>query len=170
MFGRWLSSNHTEKLTGTDALEAAVQRELPSADAETVQVVTALTGLLGAVAYADRDFSAAEEQRLLVELGRIQGMSAPGARAIAAALREHVLAISSVGIPLFCRTLRELGDRELRVEVLDALLGLAAADGSIEHAEVNVLRQVTGSLGLSQDDYNDAQTRYRDQLAALRNA
>jgi uncharacterized tellurite resistance protein B-like protein len=168
MFGRWLRSEHTEKLTGTEALEAAVRRELPEADAETVQVVTALTGLLGAVAYADRDFSAAEEQRLLTELRRIHGMTEKGASAIAVALREQVLAVSTTGIPLFCRTLRDLGDRELRLEVLEALVGLAAADGSIEHAEVNVLRQVTGALGLAQDDYNAAQARYRDQLAALR--
>src|SRR6187402_3331520 len=165
MFGRWLRAEPTEKLTGTEALEAAVRRELPEADAETVRVVTAMTGLLGAVAYADRDFSSAEEQRLLTELGRIHGMTESGARAIAGALREQVLAVSSVGIPLFCRALRDLGDRELRVEVLEALVGLAAADGRIEHAEVNVLRQVTGALGLSQDDYNAAQARYRAQLA-----
>lgn len=168
MFGRWLTTEPTTERSGTDALAAAVRRELPDADAETIQVVSAMTGLLGAVAYADRDFSQAEEARLLAELGRIQGMSGDGARAIATALRKHLVAVSSVGIPHYCRALRELGDRELRLEVLEALLGLAAADGVIDQAEVNLLRQVTSSLGLSQADYNDAQTRHRDKLATLR--
>ena len=167
MFGRWLSKEKTE-LTGAEALEAAIRRELTAADPETIQVVSAMTGLLGAVAYADRNFSKAEEDRLLVELARIHGMTADGARAIAATLRQHVLAVSSVGIPHYCRALRELGDRELRLEVLAALVELAAADGVIDQAEVNLLRQVTGSLGLSQDDYNEAQAHHRDKLAALR--
>ena len=168
MFGRWLSSERKQELTGAEALEAAVRRELPAADLETVQVVSAMTGLLGAVAYADRDFSQAEEERLLAELARIHGMTADGARAIAGALRKHVLAVTSVGVPHYCRALRELGDRELRLEVLEALVGLAAADGVIDQAEVNLVRQVTSSLGLSQDDYNDAQARHRDKLASLR--
>jgi uncharacterized tellurite resistance protein B-like protein len=168
MFGRWLATQRNPELTGAEALEAAVRRELPEADPETIQVVSAMTGLLGAVAYADRNFSGAEEERLLIELARIHGMTADGARAIAATLRKHVLAVSSVGIPHYCRALRELGDRELRLEVLEALLGLAAADGVIDQAEVNLVRQVTSSLGLSQDDYNEAQARHRGKLASLR--
>jgi len=35
-------------------IERRVREHLPLADAETVRVVAALTGLLGAVAYADR--------------------------------------------------------------------------------------------------------------------
>jgi uncharacterized tellurite resistance protein B-like protein len=168
MFGRWLSLERKTELTGAEALAAAVQRELPGADPETIQVVSAMTGLLGAVAYADRNFSPAEEERLQVELMRIQGMTSDGARAIIATLRQHVLAVSSVGIPNYCRALRELGDRELRLEVLEALVGLAAADGVIDQAEVNLVRQVTSSLGLSQDDYNESQARHRDKLASLR--
>ncbi|MES1176475.1 MAG: TerB family tellurite resistance protein [Myxococcales bacterium] len=168
MFGRWLSTERKQELTGAEALEAAVRRELPNADPETIRVVSAMTGLLGAVAYADRNFSQAEEERLHIELTRIHGMTAIGARAIVATLRQQLLAVTSVGIPHYCRALRELGDRELRVEVLEALVGLAAADGVIDQAEVNLVRQVTSSLGLSQDDYNAAQARHRDKLAALR--
>lgn len=170
MFGRWLSTERKTELSGPEALDAAVRDELAvgGADPETIRVVSAMAGLLGAVAYADRNFSQAEEDRLLLELGRIHGMTASGARAITAVLRKHVLAVSSVGIPYYCRALRELGDRELRLEVLEALLGLAAADGVIDQAEVNLLRQVATSLGLSQSDYNEAQARHRDKLASLR--
>ena len=165
MFGRWLSGDRETQISGAEALEAAVRRELPQADSVTVQVVSAMTGLLGAVAYADRDFSQPEEARLLLDLGRIHGMSSAGAQAIVQVLRQHLVSVSSVGIPNYCRALRELGDRELRLEVLEALVGLAAADGTIDLSEINLLRQVTSSLGLSQGDYNEAQTRYRERLA-----
>ena len=168
MFGRWLSAGREAPITGSEELEATIAKELPEADRETVQVVAALTGLLGAVAYADRDYSSAEEERLLVELSRIQGMTSAGAQAIAASLRKNLLAVSSVGLPHYCRALREIGDRDLRLEVLEALLRLAAADGVVDLSEVNLLRQVTSALGLTQADYNDVQTRYRDKLAHIR--
>ena len=56
----------------------------------------------------------------------------------------------------------------LRVELLQTLLELAAADGAITHHETNLLRLVTRALGLSQLDYNHAQAKHRDRIAALR--
>ena len=49
-----------EQLSGGDALHTSIARELPGADTETVTVVTSMAGLLGAVAYADRNYSANE--------------------------------------------------------------------------------------------------------------
>ena len=66
------------------------------------------------------------------------------------------------------RDRRELGDRELRVEVLDVLVDVAAADGVLSTPETNLLRQVTTALGLSQTDYNEAQSRHRERLTALK--
>lgn len=168
MFGRWLSRASSEPLEGAESLVAVVRAELPGADAETVRVVTAIAGLLAAVAYADRDFSEAEDTRLRAELGRIDGMTEDGVRAIAAALRKHVVEIATVQVPRYARVLVDLADRELRKEVLESLVELSAADGEITHAETNVLRQLTTSLGLSQADYNEAQQHHRERLAVLR--
>jgi hypothetical protein len=58
MFGRGLrGEGATEQLSGRDT---SIARELPGADTETVTVVTSMAGLLGAVAYADRNYSANE--------------------------------------------------------------------------------------------------------------
>ncbi len=168
MFGRWLKQAAPEPLVGAESLLEVVRAELPGADAETVRVVSAIAGLLAAVAYADRDFSDAEEARLRIELGRIDGMTDDGVRAISAALRKHVVEISTVQVPRYARVLVELGDRDLRKEVLVSLVELCAADGEITHAETNVLRQLTTSIGLSQSDYNDAQQQHRERLAVLK--
>jgi uncharacterized tellurite resistance protein B-like protein len=64
--------------------------------------------------------------------------------------------------------LRDLGDDELRREVLEMLVDLAAEDGVITSAESNLLRRLTSALGLTQEDYNTAQARHKERLAVLR--
>lgn len=170
MFGKWLQGGGSSSVrqSAGDALRDSVTRELPDADPDTITVVTSIVGLLGAVAYADRNYSAAEEQRVLEELGRVHGMTEQGISAICKVLREHVVEISTVEIPRYARALLELGDQELRLEVLGALVDLAAADESISLAETNLLRQITKSLGLSQQDYLEAQQRHRQHLTSLK--
>ena len=156
-----------ERLSGGGALRQSVERELLGADAETITVVTSITGLLGALAYADRDYSPEEEARVRVELGRVQGMTETGVDAICKVLRERIVEISTVEMPHFTRALVELGDRELRLEVLRALVDLAAADATITLAETNMLRHLTKALGLSQQDYVELQSQHRHLLASL---
>jgi uncharacterized tellurite resistance protein B-like protein len=169
MFGRWLKGEAPrEDLSGGDALRASIERHLVGADAETISVVTSIAGLLGIVAYADRDYSTAEEARVRQELGRVHGMSHAGIEAICQTLRAHIVEISAVQMPRYARALRELGDEELRREVLGALIDLAAADESISLAETNLLRQITKALGLSQQDYVELQERQRHHLAAIK--
>lgn len=168
MFGRWLRNDQPAPSSGADALRRSIAQHLPGADADTVAVVTSMAGLLGAVAYADRDYSAAEEVRVRAELARVQGMPSSGIDAICDVLREHIVEISTVQIPRYCRTLVQLADEDLRREVLSALLDLAAADSSISVAETNLLRQITKSLGLSQNDYVELQARHRQHLDSLK--
>jgi uncharacterized tellurite resistance protein B-like protein len=169
MIGRWLTpSAPLPTPAGAEELEAVVRRALGQGDDESVRVVVALAGLLGAVAYADRSYSEGEEAQVRAELARVHGMPKAAVSAVCEALRRHIVQISTVEVPRYCRVLRELGDRELRVEVLEVLVDLAAVDGVITTAETNLLRQVTTALGLSQSDYNDAQTRHRERLSALK--
>jgi DnaJ like chaperone protein len=153
---------------GAERLATVVREHLSGADEATTHIVVAVAGLLASVAYADRDFSADEEAKVIEELGRVQGLTAEGPRAVCAALRDHVLELSTTQTPRFARTLVELADRDLRLEVLRVLIELAAADGTISLDEVNHLRLLTRSLGLTQDDYNQLQARHRDKLASLR--
>jgi uncharacterized tellurite resistance protein B-like protein len=169
MFGNWLKWARDREVP-SDAREilVRVREHLPDADDETARVVAALGGLLAATAYADREYSSAEEAVVRRLLARVNGMTAAGIDAVCDAIRRHVVEASTVGIPRFTRELRELGDTELRREVLDALVDLAAADGQITMNETNLLRQITTSLGLSQEDYNDSQARHRERLSILK--
>jgi uncharacterized tellurite resistance protein B-like protein len=168
MFGRWLKNGLDVPVPqGAEQLEHAVRQELIGADNETVLVVTAIVGLLGAVAYADTEFSPEEQQRVRCELSRVQGMTQAGIDAICAALQHNIVEVATVQLPRYTRTLRELGDIQLRLEVIEMLVALAAADQVIMSSETSVLRQITAALGLTQQDYNTVQTKYRDRLGVL---
>lgn len=147
-----------------ERLEAAVRAALPGADREHIALVTAVTGLLGAVAHADRNYAPEERKHIEEQLVRIDGVDERAARAIVSVLERHLTALSTTFLQRFTRKLRELGSVEMRHEVLDVLLGLAAADGEISFEEVTTLRNLTNALGLSQQHYNELQAKYRDKL------
>lgn len=158
----------TEPGKPPETLEAAVRHELGGADAETVAIVTAIAGLLGSIAYADRQITEAEQRLVLAELSRIQGLDAHGAQAILRTLTEHIVSVSTLERPRFTRALLELADRDLRYQVLGLLVDLAAVDGTISLEEVNMLRSITTALGLTQHDYNELQAQHRERLRSLR--
>lgn len=147
-----------------EVLRRAVKGALLAADPETVEILTAVTGLLAAVAYADRIISPEEGAHLKAELFRIQGLNARQIDVVAAVLEKHALRLSTAYTQRFTRTLRDHLPEEMRAEVLDTLLGMAAADGSITYDEINHLRAITTAMGLSQQHYNELQHKYRDKL------
>jgi uncharacterized tellurite resistance protein B-like protein len=162
LFSKRDGSDQSSRLTG------AVAAAMPDADEDTHRIVAAITGLLAQVAYADRDYAPEEEQRIREELARVRELDGSGVAAIIAVLREHVGHVSAVEVPWHARALRELCDRSFRLQILDVLVDVAAADGEISLAETNVMRHTATALGLTQDDYNQAQARHRDKLSVLR--
>jgi uncharacterized tellurite resistance protein B-like protein len=166
---RWLA----EKIASTSpraatVLSGVVRDQMPGADDEAARIVASIAGLLGTVAYADRTYAPVEEHRIKQELGRVQGLAPAGVDAICRVLREHIVEISTVEAPVYARELLDLAHRDLRLQVLEALVDLAAADDELTIAETNVLRLTTTALGLTQADYNACQARHRDKLRVLR--
>jgi uncharacterized tellurite resistance protein B-like protein len=164
---RWLSSVLAGPPAPRTPLQRAVQRELPGADDDTLRIVAAIAGVLGTVAYADRSYTPSEEQRIRADLERVAGLSASGVGAICAVLRDHIAEVSTIEAPVYARELLQLADRELRLQILDALVDVAAADDEIVVAETNLLRLTATALGLSQEEYNASQARHRDKLKVL---
>ena len=154
--------------TSGTRLAEVVDSALPQADDETRRLVVAVAGLLATVAYADREYSGVEEERIAQELSRVHELGQSGVDAIRRVLREQILTIATVEAPIYARELRELADQAFRRELLDALVDIAAADDEITVAETNVLRATTTALGLSQSDFNTSQARHRDKLRILR--
>ena len=137
-------------------------------DEESVAMVEAVAGLLACVAYADREYSDAEQSQVRAELRRVHGLSEAGVNAICAVLAEHIQEVATVNPQAYTRALRDLGEPEMRREVLEVLVDLAAADDEVSMAEADLLRRTTAALGLEQADYNAAQERHRERLSLLK--
>jgi uncharacterized tellurite resistance protein B-like protein len=149
------------------ALAAAVRQAFPDADQPTVEIVGACAGLLATVAYADRQFSIPERERIRALLTTVQGLSDPGRQAILQVLDEHVVELATVESTRFARSLREHAAHDLRKHLLSMLVEVAAADEHITQSEVTVLRRLTQALGLDQRDYNDAQAAHEHRLGTI---
>jgi len=154
-------------VAGVD-LEAIVRAHLPDADETTRALVTSIAGLLACVAFADHVYTEQERSHVREVVSRIEGLSGEGVDAICAVLDDHGQHIATGNAQRFTRALRDGCERSLRLEVLDALVDLAAADGALALAETDLLRRTAGALGLSQDDYVTAQARYRERLSVLK--
>jgi uncharacterized tellurite resistance protein B-like protein len=154
-------------LDSDEQLEARVREALQSPDETTVKVVTAIAGLLSAVAYADREIGPEEERHLRSALERLHDFRKENVDAVAEVLRRDARRLSTSFVPRFARTLRDELPLEGRAEVLEALVEMAAADGVITHDEVVSLRNMSTALGLSQEHYNRVQAQHRDKLASL---
>lgn len=149
-------------------LYGAVQEALADKDDVHVRIVGSIAALLLCVAYADSEYEPREEAVLLAQLKRVRGLDEDGVQAIAEVLRNQTALIVGAEASSYARELQELTERDFRRDLLDTLLDLAAADETITVAESNMLRTITKSLGLSHDEYLEAQKRHRDKLAVLK--
>lgn len=147
------------------SLRRAIETEMKGADEETIVIVTAVSGLLASIAYADKAFVPEEVEHVRASIGRIHGMTPQATNTICGLLSRQMAELSSLHTHQFCRDLKRLTEPHVRREILEVLVDLAAVDGEISLPEVNLLRQLTTTLGLSQDDYNTSQARHRDKLS-----
>ncbi|MGF1465316.1 MAG: TerB family tellurite resistance protein [Sandaracinaceae bacterium] len=150
-------------------LRALVDEHMASASEASRRIVTAVVGLMATVAHADARLDAGERAKVREVLARFSELPPAGADAIVRLLAEDLASVALASDQRWIRDLREDADPAQRREVLDVLVELAAADGSIAHLEANLLRRLTTRLGLDQGDYVDAQARHRDKLAVLKN-
>jgi uncharacterized tellurite resistance protein B-like protein len=149
-------------------LAKIVHTHMSEADEDTVRIVVAIAGLLACVAFADRKYTVSEQDQVQRELTRIRGISNAGVEAICEILKDKIFWLTVTAAQNYERDLYELTEPETRLEVLDALMALAAADGTVSVVETNFLRRTANGLGLSSEDYNAAQARYRDKLSVLK--
>ena len=151
-----------------DRLAEIVEKYLADADDATRRIVTAVAGLLAKIAYADGHYSVQEEVAIQRELSRVHDLSQAGVDAICGLLADQISFVALLGDHDWTRDLRDLADRELRMEVLEVLVEMAAADHVLKHEEQTQLRRIAKALSLTQEDYNAIQAKHRDKLSTLR--
>ena len=150
-------------------LLSIVREHLPDeADEEEVRILAAVAALVACVAYADGEYHADEVRTVRRMFDRVHDLPPRGVEAMMALLDARIADLARGETHEHARLLKKGLTREARVEVLDVLMDVAAADGQITIQETEMIRRITNLMGLDHNDYVRAQSRHRDKLSVLR--
>lgn len=168
MFFRRRRADSSSASTVNDDLLSIVREHLPDeADEEEVCILAAVAALVACVAYADGVYHAEEVRAVRRMFDRVHDLPPRGVEAMMALLDAQIADLARGDVHEHARLLKRGLTREARIEVLDVLLDLAAADGEISIAETELVRRITRLMGLSASDYVRAQSRHKDKLSVL---
>ena len=119
-----------------------------------------LGGLMGIVAHADHDIDERELAEIQRQLSMRGSFDEDGLALLTAIIREE----SVRGLDRHRLIAEYSGDANLedRVELLDMLFGVAAANGALTHVELEELRAISSALNLSHRQYIGAKLRAKD--------
>ena len=144
---------------------AAGLAALPAPEASAL---AAFAYLLGRVAFADDEVSAAESARmeqLVVEVGKVPPEQAVLVVEIAKAQNRLFGHVENFQVS---RELRELADEPQRRRALDCLFAVSAADDEISGPEESQVRQIASELGFSHGEYVAARAAWAEHRTVLR--
>jgi uncharacterized tellurite resistance protein B-like protein len=169
MLFRWFkrADETVEHPAASELLHESLRSAMPHADEDTLAVVSAVAGLLAYVAFADRAYREEEQLAVSDALARMHGVGREAVAGISSLLTSRFAELTAEPLHDYTRVLVALTGRSARLELLDVLLDLAAADLVLSMDETNLLRRIARLLGLSDHEYLASQTRHRDRLSVL---
>lgn len=171
MLFKWLFGDAESRTpTASEELRRMVAHSMPQADAQQAALIGALAGLLATVAYADRKYTGAEREQISDALSRVHALEPGALGAVEELLSERLAELAHEPLQTYTRVLYEGMERSGRLEVLEVLMDLAAADEVLSMDETNLLRRIARALGLSDPEYNASQERHRERLSVLKPA
>lgn len=170
---RWLGlgDHQSERgdAAGVDSTAVAdIATRLESLGRDRARYIAAFAMTLARAARADLEVLARESAAMVVTLERTTDLPHDEAELVAemALHRNQLLGVSEDY--LATRAFRDVSSREERLQMLDALFAICAADDSISLVEEEEVRQIADELGLEHAEYVGARSRYRDQREVLR--
>jgi uncharacterized tellurite resistance protein B-like protein len=158
-------------------------QQAPAGETETVRkVVEALDQLeptrarfiaafgyvLGRVANADLKITPEETramERIIMERG---GLPEEQALIVVQTAKTRTQLFGGTENFLVTREFSRIASREEKLQLLDCLFAVAAAEGGISTAEDNEIRQITNELGLGHPDFIAVRSKWKDQLTVFK--
>ena len=162
----------TRKTTTADVEDTETMRriasELEALPEDRARYLAAFAYILGRVAYADSEVSAEEAQKMQ-EIVQVLGQ-VPEAQAVLVVeiAKSQVRLFGGTDNFLVSRRFRELSTRDQRLELLECVFAVSAADDSITVHEEGQARQISKELGLTHDEFIAARAVYQEHLEALK--
>lgn len=151
----------------TESVRKIVEK-LEGMDEERARFMASFAYILGRVANADMDISDEETramERVVVEQGHI-----PGEQAVIVVhmAKTHNQIFGHTDNYLVTREFDKIASRDEKLALLDCLLAVSASDESISSVESSEISKIADELHLSQRDFVDARSRYREYLEILK--
>ena len=163
----WLGIANPKAADAENRLEE-IEQALSSLGPERARYMACFAYILTRPARADHevtDEEAALMQRIIVERAGVTGEQAA---TIVRAAREAARRSGGTEDYLITREFERLASREEKLELLDALFSVSAADASILTVEDNEVRRVASELKLEHADYIEVRKRHLGNLNVLR--
>jgi uncharacterized tellurite resistance protein B-like protein len=144
---------------------AAELEGLPSAQARHL---AAFAYVLARVAHVDLEIDDAEAAEMRRIVGRLGGLDEGEARVVVEIARHEARRLGGTQNYLVTREFRAHSTPQQRLELLECLFAVAAADGSISATESDETLAIAEELGFTRAEALGVRSRFREHLAALR--
>jgi len=168
LFGRSASTTPSTSRPGDTETVRRIVGELEALDAETARFLAAFAYVLGRVADADLDISAAETakmEQIVQDLGHLPEEQAVLVVQIAKSQNRLFGGTENF---LVTREFKEIASVEQRSKLLDCLFAVSAADDSISVAEEEEIRRIASELGFDHKAYIEARMRYSEYREVMK--
>ncbi len=163
----------TEKSTTNPAEEdtstmQAIISELSTLPQERARYLAAFAYILGRAAYADSKVNAAEIEKMKTIVNGLGHIPTDQVDLVVDIATNQVKLFGGTENFLVSRRFREISTEEQRIELLDCVFAVSAADKSITVVEEGQARQISKELGLNHDKFIAARSSYLEHVAAVK--
>lgn len=164
----WLGGKHADRSDGSDvAVVRRIADQLAELEPAEARYIAAFAYLLGRVALADLDISAAETARMDAMVAEHGGLSPAQATMVVRMAQTHAGLFGGTDDFLVTRDFASVATREQKLALLECLYAVSAADHSISAEEDHEIRRIASTLNLGHRDFIAARLRHAEHLAVL---
>jgi uncharacterized tellurite resistance protein B-like protein len=151
----------------TDTVRKIVD-SLEHMEVEKARYLAAFAYILSRVARADLKVSPDEARAIEHQVKQHGGVTEDQALLVTQIARHQQLLFGATEDFLVTREFNRIATREQKLQLLDCLYAVAAAEARVSVVEDNEIRKVASELGLEHGEIIAVRSRYRDRLAVLR--
>jgi len=157
----------TSEARPADGAVSRIAAALERFPAPRARYLAAFAYLLGRVARADQYVSEEEDRAMLRIVGE-HGLEPEESRLVVDMARSQNELFGYSEDFVVARELQESATREQKLEILNCLFAVSAADDEISTVEDNEIRRISSELRLRHADFIGVRSRWRGQLGVLK--
>jgi uncharacterized tellurite resistance protein B-like protein len=139
-------------------------------DPDRARYIASFAHVLSRVAHADMEISK-DEVRVMEKIVReIGGLPEEESILVVQMAKSHTILFGSTDSYLITRDFYRMATTEQKLELLDCLFAVSAANQSISSAEDTEIRLISGEMNLPHSDFIRTRSKYSQYLDVLKKA